>query len=195
MSPWSCLSTETSRKVYTKSSIYFWGGNRLNTWMLLYQVRFTSATKAEHQLTGAVKVTMSASLCSLLIREQDCAPAATTPSAGCWLWSADWKLTHAYLWDPHRSVDGQAWAKPGQGLDVCSGGQWPSALSVDRKGQRFEVLGIDVALVSSHRLQQVLAWDNLFGKKETKNKKNKFQVVIRHDTQTELFHHLFNLRC
>lgn len=136
--------------------------------MLLYQVRFTSATKAQHQLMDAVKVTMWASLCSLLIRDQDCAPAATTPSAGCWLWLANWKLTHAYLWDPHRSVDGQAWAKARQGLDICSGGQWPSALSVDRKGQRFEVLGIDVALVSSHRLQEVLAWDNLFRKKRNK---------------------------
>lgn len=120
-----------------------------------------------------IKFTMLTSLCSLLIRDQDRAAAANTPPAGCRLRLANWNpparrhvfLCCIYLWDPQCSVNGQAWAKACKWLDICSGGQRPSALSVDRKGERFEVLGIDVPVISSHRLKKVLAWDNLFIKR------------------------------
>lgn len=106
---------------------------------------------------------MSASLCSLPIRAQHSphtssrVPAVTSQLRVC--------LCFTNLWDPERRVDGQAWAEACEGLDVGGGGQRPSALSVDGEGQRFEVLGVDMPVLSSHRLQEVLAGDNLWVQK------------------------------
>lgn len=70
-----------------------------------------------------------------------------------------------YLWALQCSVDSQAWAKARQWLDVGGDGQWPPALSEDGEGERLEVLGVDVTILSTNWLKQVLAGDNLRGEK------------------------------
>lgn len=107
---------------------------------------------------------MSASLSALYRLELD---TLLLVRAGCHQPTArrHLRLCRTHLWDPQSGVDGQARAKAREGLDVGGGGQRPPALSVDGKGQRFEVLGVDMPVLSSHRLQEVLAGDNLWVQK------------------------------
>lgn len=58
-------------------------------------------------------------------------------------------------------VDGEAGAEACQGLEVGGVGQRPPALREHGEGQRLEVLPVDVALSAVHRLQQVLAGNDL----------------------------------
>ena len=67
----------------------------------------------------------------------------------------------AYLRALESHVDGQPGAEPGQGLEVGGAGQGASTLGEDREGQGLEVLGVEVPLAAAHRLQQVLAWNDL----------------------------------
>lgn len=69
--------------------------------------------------------------------------------------------TNSYLWVLERHVDGKTRSKARQGLEVGSVGQRPAALSEYGEGQWLEVLPVDVTLSTVHRLQQILAGNNL----------------------------------
>lgn len=66
-----------------------------------------------------------------------------------------------YLWILERHVDGETRPEAREGLEVGGVGQRAAALGEHGEGQRFEVLAVDVALPAVHRLQQVLAGDDL----------------------------------
>lgn len=66
-----------------------------------------------------------------------------------------------YLWALEGGVQGQARAEARQRLDIGRGGQRSATLGEDGESQRLEVLGVDVPLLATHRLQQVLTWDDL----------------------------------
>lgn len=76
-----------------------------------------------------------------------------------------------YLWVLECHVNGETRAKTRQSLEVGGVGQRPTTLSEHREGQRLEVLAVEVTFPTVHRLQQILAGNNL-----TRNK----QVVIIH---------------
>ena len=67
----------------------------------------------------------------------------------------------SYLRTLEGGVDGEPRAEARQRLDVSGGGEGPPALGEDGEGQGLEVLGVDVVLLPSHGLEQVLAGDDL----------------------------------
>lgn len=73
----------------------------------------------------------------------------------------------SYLGILERHVDGETGAKARESLEVGGVGQRAAALGEHGEGQRFEVLAVDVTLAAVHRLQQILAGDDLA---EAKNK-------------------------
>lgn len=66
-----------------------------------------------------------------------------------------------YLGILERHVDGEAGAEARESLEVGGVGQRAAALGEHGEGQRFEVLAVDVSLPAVHRLQQILAGDDL----------------------------------
>lgn len=66
-----------------------------------------------------------------------------------------------YLRILERHVNSKTWSKSRQSLEVGGVGQRPTTLSEHGEGQRFEVLAVDVTLPTVHRLQQILAGDDL----------------------------------
>lgn len=69
--------------------------------------------------------------------------------------------SHSYLRALQSHVDGETGAEARQSLEVGGVGQRPPTLSEHGEGQRLEVLAVEVALPAAHRLQEILAGNNL----------------------------------
>lgn len=67
----------------------------------------------------------------------------------------------SYLGVLERHVDGETRTEARESFEVGGVGQRAAALGEHGEGQRFEVLAVDVALPAVHRLQQILAGDDL----------------------------------
>lgn len=91
----------------------------------------------------------------------------------------------SYLRILERHVNSKTWSKARQSLEVGGVGQRPTTLSEHGEGQRFEVLAVDVTLPTVHRLQQILAGDDL-----TRTKQQLYLVWL----ENTAFHNT-NLRC
>lgn len=93
--------------------------------------------------------------------------------------------TGSYLWILECHVNSKTWSKACQSLEVGGVGQRPTTLSEHGEGQRFEMLAVDVTLPTVHRLQQILAGDDL-----TRTKQQLYLVWL----ENTAFHNT-NLRC
>lgn len=75
----------------------------------------------------------------------------------------------SYLWVLECHVNGKTRTKARQSLEIGGVGKRPTTLSEHRESQRLEVLTVDVAPCAVHRLEQILAGNNLTQKEEKRH--------------------------